>query len=343
MTGDESVASEHAYAGDSLLVLRDADIRRAVDAGGAVQSQRDAFTAVFDGTVRLSGSTSGVDRAVDGLVFALTGAIQGRTGIACKFGFQAPLNTPRGLPPVHALVTLLDPDTGVPLACLNGTTITTMRTAAGLVAAAEALAAPGAHRLAILGSGVQARECAYLAASVRPLSTIQVYSPTERRNALAADLRAGIVGPEVVAAHDAGDAVRSADLVFCCTSSREPVVRGSWLAPGTTLLTMGSYQPDRREIDLESTSRSAAVFVDEREKASQTCGPLQEAFAAGVLAQEDIAEIGGVLAGKVQGRREDDDILIFHSVGLGVQDAALGWHAYLMALESGLGSRVPDF
>jgi len=131
----------------SLLVLSDSDIRAVLSPRQAIDSQRAAYLAVAEGRLSASGVTSARDPADDSLTFAHTGAIAGLTGVTCKFGMQASGNAARGLPSVHAIVTVLRPDTGEPLACLNGTAVTALRTAAGVAAAADVLARPDAGRL----------------------------------------------------------------------------------------------------------------------------------------------------------------------------------------------------
>jgi ornithine cyclodeaminase len=130
------------------LVLSDSDIRTALPLTAAVESQKSAYRAAVTPGGHIGSGTSHAGASVDSLVFALTGSLVGKTGVACKFGMQVPDNRGRGLPSVHAFVTLIDADTGETLACLNGTTITTMRTAAGIAAAADVWLCRGRSDLA---------------------------------------------------------------------------------------------------------------------------------------------------------------------------------------------------
>src|SRR6202050_1119793 len=177
----------------SLLVLSEAEIRSVLSPRAAIDSQRAAYLAAADGTVTASGVTSSLDPADDSLAFAHTGAIRGLTGVTCKFGLQVPGNAARGLPTVHAVVTVLRPGTGEPLACLNGAAVTALRTAAGIGAAAEVLARPDASRLGLVGAGVQAREAARMIGAVRALSQIRVLARSAQRGTeVAADLEAAV-------------------------------------------------------------------------------------------------------------------------------------------------------
>jgi ornithine cyclodeaminase/alanine dehydrogenase-like protein (mu-crystallin family) len=322
----------------SLLVLGDAEIRSVLSPRAAIDSQRAAFVAAADGRVTASGITATSDPADDSLTFAHTGAIMNLTGVTCKFGRQVPGNTARGLPAVQAVVMVLRPVTGEPLACLNGATVTALRTAAGVGAAAEVLARPDASRLGLIGAGVQAREAARMIGAVRALSQIQVFSPSVQRSAgLAADLQAELGVPAAAAATAAAVAGES-DMVVTATTSREPVVLGSWLAAGVTVLTVGSYEPGRRELDLAATVRADATFADDPVKAASHCGMLVEASERGVPVRA--AQIGEVIAGRRPGRGAAGDVVLFHSTGLGVQDASLAWAVVQLAQAQAVGKKV---
>jgi ornithine cyclodeaminase/alanine dehydrogenase-like protein (mu-crystallin family) len=322
----------------SLLVLSETEIRSVLSPRAAIDSQRAAFAAVADGTVTASGVTSSLDPADDSLTFAHTGAIRGRTGVTCKFGLQVPGNAGRGLPTVHAVVTVLRPGTGEPLACLNGATVTALRTAAGIGAAAEVLARPDASRLGLVGAGVQAREAARMIGAVRALSQIRVFARSARHSAeVAADLQAELGVPSV-AADSAAQLAGESDIVVTATTSREPVIRGPWLRAGSTVLTVGSYEPDRRELDLAATARADATFADDPVKAASCCGPLVQARERGV--PPVVGAIGKVITGQTPGRAAAQDVVLFHCAGLGVQDASLAWTVVELAIAAGAGRKV---
>jgi ornithine cyclodeaminase/alanine dehydrogenase-like protein (mu-crystallin family) len=323
-----------------MLVLSDAEIRSVLTPRAAVDSQRTALVAAADGQVTAVGSMSSADPADDSLVFVHTGAIAGRTGVTCKFGLQVPGNAARGLPTVHGVVMVLRPGTGEPLACLNGGTVTALRTAAGVGAAAEVLARPDASRLGLVGSGVQAREAARMIGAVRSLSQIAVFSPSAERSAgLAADLQAEL-GVPAAAVASATELAGHADVIVIATTSREPVVRGAWLRPGVTVLTVGSYEPDRRELDLAATVRADATFADDPLKAMSSCGMLVEARERGIGLPVGPVSVGEVIAGRRQGRRGPDEVVLFHCMGLGVQDASLAWTVVELAVAGGVGKMV---
>ena len=272
--------------------------------------------------------------------FAHTGAIAGLTGVTCKFGMQVSGNAARGLPSVHAVVTVLHPVTGEPLACLNGGTVTALRTAAGIAAAADALARPDAARLGLVGAGVQAREAARMISAVRGLSAIGVCGRSDEGSArLAAELQAELGVPSA-ATRSAEQLAAQSDILVTATTSRTPVLRGDWLTPGCTVLTVGSYEPDRRELDLTATTRANLITADDPVKASSQCGILVEASERGVPVH--VMPIGEVLAGRTAGRQADVDVVLFHCTGLGIQDASLAWSVLELAAERQRG-RTVDF
>lgn len=326
-------------SGRSILVMTADDVEAALPRDCAIESQRMAFRSVVNGSGLLDSAAYATDASTDSLVFSLTGMVGSATGFVGKLGWQRPGNVARGLPTIHAGVLVFDPDTGAVLACLNGNAVTTLRTAAGLAAAADALAPESVHTLGILGSGPQAIAAVGMIGEVRELERVLVWSPSQARRERAVTLLAAGSGLEVVAASSAREAVTASEIVATCTRSREPVVLGDWLRPGHTVLTIGSYAVDRREIDARATAR-ATTFVDSLSKSRVLCGPVVEAIASGVIKEIDVIEVGAVLAEQHRGRRSPEEIVIFHSLGIGAQDATAGWAAYERALRLGIGQLV---
>lgn len=324
-----------------MLVIGGSDLRQLADLNAVIESQRDAYRSASEGTMTAEGVLTAINSENDALVFAVTGAIVGSTGATFKVGSENPGNAARGLPAVQSAVLLTDPLTSEVLACLNGSELTALRTSAGIAAAADALARRDATSLGIIGSGAQAREVARTVSVIRPLSEIRIWSRTaERRDALVAALNED---PEIAATVVTASGARAAsecDIVVTCTTSHDPVVEGEWLRPGTTVLTIGSYAPERREIDVRTSERAGGTYVDDVEKSLEWSGPLREAISQGVVEPHDVTPIGAVLSGEVGGRLREDDILIFHSLGLAIQDATLGWMIFERAMREGLGTNA---
>jgi len=235
-----------------------------------------------------------------GLMPAVYGDIMG-----AKLVNFYPNNGARGLPTHLAIIALFRSDTGEPLAIMDGRLITELRTAAVSAVATRLLSAPDARRLAILGSGVQARAHVRALSLVRNFDEIRIWSRSPQHAKLLADEIGGI-------ATSAEEAVRDADVVVTVTNSAEPVLRGKWLKPGVLINAVGAVGPKRRELD-DDAMRGAFV-VDSREAALQESGDM-------LLAGANIyAELGELLAATKP--KPETEITVFKSLGLAVEDLA---------------------
>jgi ornithine cyclodeaminase/alanine dehydrogenase-like protein (mu-crystallin family) len=307
-----------------MLVLSAADVERLFHLDLAIESQRAAFTALGRGEAVLPPRLL-VPGAEDSVAFCYAARLSPGGAAVSKFGSVNPANVARGLSTVSAVITVLDPADGHPVAVLDGTSVTTLRTSAASAVAASALARPGARTLAVLGSGVQASGHVQALARVLPeLAEVRIYSPSaERRLALARGLDSGKAGGYPVrAAASAEAAVRDADIVACCTTSASPVLDPAWLAPGALVTSVGSFEPGRCEVPASLAPAAAAVVVDDVAAAVSDAGPIVAAVASGAIRAGDLVPLGAVITGQVPGRRSDSDVIYYNSVGLGVQDAA---------------------
>ncbi|MEV5707443.1 ornithine cyclodeaminase family protein [Actinoallomurus sp. NPDC052274] len=322
-----------------VLILSDAQIRAAVGAADVVDSQDRAFLLAAEGGGVRSAHTHYTTFAPDGMAFVHSAVAAGETGVVFKAGTQHPENAERDLPTVHATVTVHDPDSGRTVGVLNGTTITALRTAGGLVAAARALSPDRPHTVGVLGAGAQATEFVGLMHALLPVDRFLMWSP--RLHALGrAHLDARLAELPVEVAASPRDLCERSRTIAACTLSRTPVIEGAWLRAGTTVLTMGSYAPDRCEIDVACSARAARTFTDLPEQALRSTGPVLAAVRAGMLKEEAVRPIAEVLRGDHPGRADEAETVVFHSNGLGVQDAVLAWRAYAAARSNGIGTRV---
>ncbi|MFF8024245.1 ornithine cyclodeaminase family protein [Streptomyces sp. NPDC007896] len=310
---------------DDVLYLSRDRVTELLDTDAAIASQRAAFTALGDGTAELPGKIMHPSRFDDSVVFAYLARLSADTGAVAKFGSVNPANTAAGLPTVHAVINALDPVTGQLAAVMDGTAVTTLRTAAASAVALDALATADSAELGLLGSGTQALAHARAVARVRDLRSVRVWSPDPARRARAARLLATELGVATKAVDTAEEAVAGLPMVAACTLSSTPVVRGAWLAPGCTVVSVGSFEPTRSEVDTEVVRRAAAVVVDDPETAAEHAGPIVDALRDGVLTRADLIPLGGVLTGRHPARTHPDDIVFYNSVGLGIQDAAAAW------------------
>lgn len=212
----------------------------------------------------------------------------------------------KDVPTHHAAVLLFRPETGEPLVSMDGRLITELRTAAVSAVATKHLARPDSLVLAILGAGVQAGSHLAALRLVRTFREVRVWSP-RRAQAFAEEFG-------VKAAASAEEAVRGADVVVTATTSQIPVLRGEWLSPGVHINAVGAPRPDWRELD-DEVLRRARVYVDSREAALKESG---DVIAAGKID----GELGEVVAGTVPGRNSADDVTLFKSLGMAVEDVA---------------------
>ena len=238
-------------------------------------------------------------------------------GLGLKAVTFYPSNAERGIPTHMATIFLVDPETGTPLAVMDGRLITEMRTAAVSAAATKLLASPDAKVLAILGSGVQAHSHAEALQLVKKFEEIRVWNGTMAH----AEHFAKEHGAKSMSAEEA---VRDADVVVTATNSKTPVLKGSWLKPGCHVNAVGACRPDWRELDDEAISN--VLFVDSREAAMKESGDV-------ILSGAKIyAELGEVLAGKVPSRTYE--ITIFKSLGMAVEDIAASLLVYRSAIKT---------
>jgi ornithine cyclodeaminase/alanine dehydrogenase-like protein (mu-crystallin family) len=232
-------------------------------------------------------------------------------GLGLKAVTFYPSNAERGIPTHMATIFLVDPQTGTPLAIMDGRLITEMRTAAVSAAATKLLARTDAKILAILGSGVQAHSHFEALQLVRHFEEIRVWSPTKEH----AEQFAKEIGATATSAEET---VRDADVIVTATNSKTPVLKGSWLKPGCHVNAIGACRPDWRELDDDAMSN--VVFVDSRE------GALKESGDVILSGTKIYAELGEALAGKAPPRA--NETTIFKSLGMAVEDIAAATLVY---------------
>ena len=246
-------------------------------------------------------------------------------------------NAERGLPTHLAMIALLDPQTGELLALLDGRYITEARTAAVSAVSVKHLAREDAGVLALIGSGVQARSHLEAIGHVRPLREVRVWSRSaEHREAFSREMQPQ-VQTTIVPAGSAQEAVAGADIVVLVTAAREPVVRSEWIRDGAHICAVGACRPDQREMDAALVGRGR-LYVDSHEGALAEAGDVVLAINDGAIdASHIIGELGEVVSGKRAGRQKADEVTIFKSLGMAVEDVAAAHLAYTRARQQGRG------
>jgi ornithine cyclodeaminase len=310
------------------------DIRRALPMPAAIDAMRAAFRALGQGRVTMPvrlpiDTQNGVTLFMP--AFIDDGADGGSGQLGQKIVSVYAGNRARGLPVIHALVTVVDAVTGQPKALLDGTYLTALRTGAVSGLATDLLARVDPRVLTIIGAGAQAPCQIEGVLAARPsITTVNIVSRGDSADALATALRANDARRDYVMANDTREqAVRAADIIVTSTGSREPLFDGSWVADGAHVNAIGAYRHDMREVDGALLSRSE-VYVDQRAAAFEEAGDLLIADHAG---EWSLSQVRGELSDLVLGRVAVDRsrLTFFKSCGLAVEDIAAA-HAVVKAI-----------
>lgn len=327
-----------------MLILTAADVKNALPMKQAVDAMKLAYAAFSDGRAEAPLRTRLNVGKHDAATLFMPAFIQTQNGdaLAVKVVSLFPNNPERGLAFIQAAVLALEPDTGRPLALLEGSALTAIRTGAASGAAIDLLARPDSHILAIFGAGGQGRSQIEAACSVRKIERLWIFdTSTERAQALSKEVAGqGNVPDDFRVAVTPRQAVEEADIICAATTSKTPVFEDKDLKPGAHISAIGSYLPDMQETPPECIAR-ALVVVDSRTAALAESGDLIQPMRAGLFDQEHIhAELGEIVLGRKPGRQSPDQITYFKSVGLAVQDAMAAQLALLNADKMGIGQRV---
>ena len=275
-----------------------------------------------------------------GLLGMMPGALDDPPALGIKVVAVFPGNHGTDFDSHQGFVALFDPQNGVPTALVDGSEVTAIRTGAASAVATRLLAREEAGDLAILGSGVQATSHLAAMAAVQPLRRVRVFSRDPARRAAFAERESVRHEITVEAVDSAREAVEGADLICTTTSSKEPVLMGDWIAPGAHVNAAGSSVKIARELDGAAVDRSR-LFVDRRESTVNESGDYLMALAEGAIDEDHIlGEIGELLLGQVEGRRSEDEITLFKSLGLAVYDVAVADHLQKRARAEGVGVEV---
>lgn len=315
-----------------MLFLNQTDVEALLPMAECVEVVADALRALARGEAvqPLRSATWMPDRhGLLGVMPGMLGSLKGDDPVAgVKVITVLPGNHAHGMESHQGLVLLFEQERGRPLAVLDATSITAIRTAAASAVATRALAQEDAGDLAILGSGTQARSHLEAMKTVRTLRRVRVWS----RHPESARRFAEAVGAETAAS--AHEAVEGADLICTVIASTEPVLQGDWISPGAHVNAVGACTPRARELDSAAVARSR-LFVDRRESALAEAGDFLLARAEGAVTDAHIlGELGEVLEGTVPGRRSAEEITLFKSLGIAVEDLAAARHVYRKAQAS---------
>jgi ornithine cyclodeaminase len=327
-----------------MLVLNQQEVESLLDLDGLVEALGPAMVELSAGRVSMPSRVVAQVRERGGLLAAMPAFLGSAQVLSTKLVGVFPQNAALGLPSHQAVILVFDARTGSPYAMMDGTAITTTRTAAGSALATSLLARPEASILAIVGTGVQAQAHAKAIPRVRPIREIRVAGRHRARAAaLAEEIARGQGIP--TKAFDLGPlALAGVDVICATTDSAEPVVKGQWLEPGMHINSVG-LSANGRELDGETVKR--ALVVVETRAAALAPAPsgsndLLWAIRDGLVGEEHIhAEIGELISGARPGRTSPEQITLYKSVGVAVQDAVAAHLVLEAAQRQGVGREVP--
>jgi ornithine cyclodeaminase/alanine dehydrogenase-like protein (mu-crystallin family) len=240
----------------------------------------------------------------------------------------------------QGVVLLFEPDHGSIVAVIDASSVTAIRTAAVSGVATRLLARADAHDVCILGSGVQARTHLEAMLVARPVTRVRVWSRNAERARTFADAASQRHGIAIEPIESARNAVEGADIICTTTSARDPILHGDWISPGAHVNAVGSSTPTARELDSAAVAR-ARLYVDRRESALNEAGDFLVPRSEGLIDDTHIrAELGELLLGTHTGRETANDITLFKSLGLAVEDVAAAHYIHARAVERGVGTSV---
>ena len=303
-----------------MLVLNAERIRALAPTPRLVEALKKTFAAGRITTVRTP--TNMPDGAGDRLFVSML-AMDRDGGAVVKLLTILPDNRPKGLLTVQGAIVVFS-KTGVPVAMLDGTVVTHLRTGAASALASQYLSRKDSTHLVLMGTGALAPVMALSHCAVRAINKISVWGRRPEQATVTAEAIRARVGKnvEVTTLTSIDEAVRAADIVCCCTSSPTPILAGKWLKPGMHVDLVGSFQPTKRESDDDVVLRSR-IFVDTFQGALHEGGDVVEPLSRGIIKRERVeGELADLASGRVSGRVKDDEITLFKSVGTAIEDLA---------------------
>ncbi|NES80823.1 MAG: ornithine cyclodeaminase family protein [Moorea sp. SIO2B7] len=315
-----------------LLILNTNDVRAALPMLKAIEAMKQAFGQLSAGNAKIPlRSSIATER---GVTLMMPAYLQPSKDLGIKIVYVYGDNPNKNLPTVTATVLVFDPETGLPLALMDGNILTAIRTGAGGGLAADLLARKDAKVVALFGAGVQARAQLQGVMAIRNLERVNLISRTQiKAQKLAQEIANWENAPQVNLVETPREAIENADIVITATTSTTPVFDGNYLKEGTHITAVGAYTPQMQQVDAVTMQR-AKVIVDSREACLAEAGDI-------IIPQVTIdVEIGEIINGIKLGRQTDAEITLFKSVGVAVQDAVAAGVVVEEAQKMGLGKVV---
>ncbi len=313
-----------------VLLLREADVRQVLTLEMALEAVERALRAhALQEAVNQPRLRAQTDHA---MLHNMSAAIKGMGVMGSKVYATSKKH------PARFLVPLFDGRTAALLALIQADYLGQVRTGAASGVATKYLARPDAAEVGLFGSGKQARTQLEAVCKVRPVRRVSVYSPTEdHRVRFAAEMSAALGVPVEPAARPE-EAAEGKSIVITATAARDPVLQGAWLAPGTHLNVIGSNFLGKAEVDVPTLRRANLLVVDSKDQARLEAGDFAPAIEDGVIKWSDVTELGQIVAGRFPGRQTAEEITLFKSLGLALEDVAVAARVYQAAVQQGVGT-----
>ena len=327
-----------------MRLLGPADIARSLPMRVAIDAMRAAFSAHAEGEVTAPPRAVLRTGGKRGATLVMPAALE--TGepplLTVKVVSVFPDNPSGEVPSIHSTLIAVDAANGIPLALLDGTSLTAIRTAAACGLATDLLARPDSAVLAVFGSGVHARTQVRAVRAVRPIEEVRVFNPnSESARSMVSELGAvASDGARIRCADSSADALRGAHIACAATTSRTPVFEDVDVPDGIHINAIGSFLPEEREVPGETIAR-ARVVVDDRHAALEEAGDLLIPMGEGLIGADHVrCDLGSLVLGRAQGRASSSEVTLFKAVGLAVQDVFAAHAVLREARRLDLGERI---
>ncbi|MBM6827313.1 ornithine cyclodeaminase family protein [Mordavella massiliensis] len=324
-----------------MLLLSREDIKKVFTIKDAIEADKKAFRYVVEGKCEIPLRTNIQAPKYDGCFLFMPAYLEEMDTASLKIINIFPHNIDNGIPSSPAQVLLIDGKTGLVTAVLDGTYVTQLRTGAASGAAFDVLAKKDCRIGALIGTGGQAPTQLEAMLAARTLQEVRVYDMNpERTKAFAEIMQEELkdYGARIVPAASSDEAIDDADLIITVTPSSKPVFDGTKVKAGATISCVGAYQHHMQEMDPAILPRASKIYFDSREAVLSESGDILIPLEEGIITEKDFTgDLGDVLLGKVVGRENDDEIIVFETVGVAAQDLVAAKEIYEKAVKAGVG------
>jgi alanine dehydrogenase len=317
------------------LQLTEGDVKRLLTMQLALETVEDSFERLAEGTA-VNHPRRRLRMAGKGLLNYMAAS----DSAGGYMGLKIYTVSPSG---VRFLVPLFSGKSGELLALIEADFLGQMRTGAASGVATRFMARQDARTAGIIGTGLQARTQLEAVAAARQLQSVRAFGRDDERRSRFAREMTSRIGVQVTAVSSAEEAVRGADILITATSAREPVVDGRWLEPGVHVNAIGANFADKRELDAKAVGRCDVIAADSREQSKIEAGDLIQAFGDNESEWNRVYDLSQIVAGKVPGRTNRNQITLFKSNGLAIEDVVTAGRVYELARQKGMGKEVPMF